>query len=285
MYIHSHEEGRCSSEAVSILVESAETALDYEDKELGDWRTIRKTIKKGLLMKLYMELKGAKIIGGFFMNLAYRRLTLYYDVAHTFIECHHATREKIKEIIRTEEWSVLETVIQESLKETKKCKKYVEKHITGVFAEISSDIQTKKAAQTILNTQLEVVNEFLSSGIINEKEFNLMKNLLEKSMYKLRTSGNISDIPELSTVIHKIPFFETFDDESIQELIENAETVLMREGEMLFKRGEPALGIYIILRGCVNESNEMEMMEMMMMKLKMMEMKMMKMMMMKKMLL
>lgn len=258
MYIHSHEEGHCTSEAVNILVESAESALDYEDKELSDWNTIRQMMRKGLLMKLYMKLKGAKIIGGLFMNLVYRRLTLYYDVAHTFLECHHATREKIKEIIRTEEWAVLETVIQESLKETKKCKKYVNKHITGVFAEISSDIQTKKAARTILNTQLEVVNGFLSSGIINDKEFNLMKSLLEDSMYNLQTSGNVSDIPKLSAVIHKIPFFETFDDDSIQQLIENAQTVLMREGEMLFKRGEPALGIYIILRGCVKESNGTE---------------------------
>jgi NhaP-type Na+/H+ or K+/H+ antiporter len=258
MYIHSHEEGTCTSEAVNILVESAETALDHEDKELSDWKTIRQTMKRGLLMKIYMKLKGAKIVGRFFMNLAYRRLALYYDVAHTFLECHHTTREKIKETIRTEEWIVLEKVIKESLKESKKCKKFVNKHITGIFAEISSDIQTKKAARTILNTQLEVVNGFLSSGIINDKEFNMMKSLLENSMYKLQTSGNVSDIPELSAVIHKIPFFETFDDESIQQLTENAETVLMREGEMLFKRGEPALGIYIILRGSVKEINDTE---------------------------
>lgn len=256
MYIHSHEEGHCSAQAVNVLVESAESSLDYDDKELGDWTMIRKSIKESILLKCYMKMKGVNCVGKLFINLVYRELTLHYDVAHTFIECHQATREKIKEIIRTEEWAVLETVIQESIKETKKCKRYVKNHITKIFAEISSDIQTKKAAQTILNTQLEVVNEFLSSGFISDKEFNIMKSLIEDEMYKLLSSGSVSDIPKLQAIIHKIPFFETFNTESIEQLIQNAQTVLLHEGEFLFKSGEPALGIYIVLRGCVKETSQ-----------------------------
>lgn len=252
-YIRHFDLGQCGNKAVTILVASAERSLDNDSKPLDDWNIIKDYIQGGPLLNTYKALKSAPLVGRIFMRLTYSSLANSYDVASTFIECHEKTRDTMKEIIKAEEWLALEKIVDESKREVKKARKFIRENVTNIFAEITRDLQTRKAAQAVLNRQLEVVSDFFEHGVINEKEFKIMNSLIESRMFKLLSSKKVKDIPPLRPIIDNIPFFETFPKESLDMLVDSAKTLLLNEGEYLFKIGDAALGVYIILRGQVKE--------------------------------
>lgn len=90
-YWHEFEEGQCSNQAVLILVDSVDWAIDAEEDAISDWKYLKKSLVHSDLVKFYLMAKGAPVVGKYFDKNLYHSMALAYDVSSAYVSAHHHT--------------------------------------------------------------------------------------------------------------------------------------------------------------------------------------------------
>ena len=255
LYWHEYEKGQCEAETALLLIESANVALDEEFKSLKDWEYLENALIHGWVLKFFRKVKRVKVLGRICTWFLYNKMTFSYDVASTFLVCHEYAEATLRQVIDKENFETLESVISESDEQMELCRVFISENIELIFSEITRDIQTKKATYAVLMRQLNVINEFRSHGLIDDKEFKLMTHNIQKTIYRLKRKSIKSEMPNLRGIIPSIPFLEKLSQEKLEQLILNSREVLVQNEDYIFKEGNPAEGVYVILRGKVREFN------------------------------
>ena len=256
LYWHEYEKGQCGARTALVLIESADVALDQESCRMQNWEYLEKVLVSGWIIKFFKKTKNLPLIGKLFTLFLYNRLAYSYDIASTFLACHSYAQETLSEVIEEESQEALQAIMTEAEDQVQMCRDFVTDNVTEIFSEINRDIQTKKATYAVLNRQLCVVNEFSKHGLIDEKEYKLMTENIIKFIYKLQRKSMFSTMPSLEEILPKIAFFDSLPEKDLHEIIVNSKQVLIQPGEFLFKAGEKAEGVFIILRGKAVEFNE-----------------------------
>jgi hypothetical protein len=99
LYWELFSSGQCTSEAVLILIESVDRAIDHENVAIEDWAFFKDYFHSPKISWLLN--KGTKIplIGRLFTNELFRRLSYQYDIAITFVEAHEETIHLMKDML------------------------------------------------------------------------------------------------------------------------------------------------------------------------------------------
>jgi hypothetical protein len=100
LYWEYFEEGQCGAEAVSILMESADRALDHEDGPMLDWDYIRTYAFSHKWTKFLSKLAQIPLIGKVISNSLFDIFMVQYDVCVNFIEAHNEASLMLKNVIQ-----------------------------------------------------------------------------------------------------------------------------------------------------------------------------------------
>ena len=105
LYWEYFEGGQCTAPSVRVLIESADRALDHEDKPLADWEFISTYIDSdGWYLGALKSLSSAPIAGSLFRRLLLRHFTQAVDVTVTFVDCHEEAVAIMSDVIENREF-------------------------------------------------------------------------------------------------------------------------------------------------------------------------------------
>ena len=138
VYWENFEEGQCVTEAVVVLLESADRALDHEDMPMADWAFIKTYIVSDRTNSLLSGLAKIPLIGRFFQDRLFNNFSLAYDIIVNFIEGHEHATHAIRNFIH--EQNFVSQILKESSENVQQAEAYMASEIEEDFPDISKAI-------------------------------------------------------------------------------------------------------------------------------------------------
>jgi hypothetical protein len=99
LYWEFFEEGQCSPEAVVILIESADRALDHENTPMKDWGFLKTYLVSDTFVNCLGFFSQIPFIGKMFRSHLFNHFSLSYDICVNFIESHEEASKMLIKVI------------------------------------------------------------------------------------------------------------------------------------------------------------------------------------------
>ena len=181
-YFHNFEEGQTSENAVKVLRESADRALDIENRPLSDWKYVHAYVHNHKFFKVLQCLSKLPCFGTYFQSRLYHKIADSYELAVNFIECHQTAENLLVEVIHSD--GPREKVIMESKSQRDLAEDYMNS-MNKSFPEVSVNLQNKRAAYYILIHQKHYIDNIHQLGELDDKEAGRISDFLTKQLYKI----------------------------------------------------------------------------------------------------
>ena len=99
LYWEYFEEGQCSPDAVVVLMEAADRALDHENSAMQDWGFIQSYFFSTRVINFIGTLAKIPLIGRIFNSYLFTHFSFVYDVCVNFIEAHDEASKMLVKVI------------------------------------------------------------------------------------------------------------------------------------------------------------------------------------------
>ena len=116
LYWEFFEEGQCGPEAVVILMEAADRALDHEDNPIQDWDFINTYVVGSSFIACIGCLSKIPLIGKLFRGQLFDHFSTSYDICVNFIDGHEEASNMLRSIIKDSDF--VNIILEESMKQT-----------------------------------------------------------------------------------------------------------------------------------------------------------------------
>jgi len=126
-YWHFFEEGQVGPEAVVVLMESADRALDHEETPIEDWGFLKTYIISTSFLNILRWLSQVPFMGSIFRRYLFDHFSLAYDIIVNFIEAHEATRPMFMDVNKSNERG--ESIMKEAEGQAKLAEVYMHSNI------------------------------------------------------------------------------------------------------------------------------------------------------------
>eukprot|EP01083_Nonionella_stella_P284093 966967_1 len=168
-YWTQYEKGLISADAVNILVESSEDAMDEHDltkqrKNLKKWFSIPWYIK-------HMHQSQIRFIKKFSEWLLFGNLGFAVEIASGFVYASKSALEFCHLLLHNNSIDNKHIkFVEQQLKDVTDWIEVTGSDVVRVYPEVHTAIQTKHAAHSLLNYQKDSINHLLHKGFLDEAE-------------------------------------------------------------------------------------------------------------------
>lgn len=247
------EKGLISADAVSILVESAESAMDDHDlshqkKDLKKWFKIPKYIKilhqsnisivKKLAEKMLFSNLGFAIeISAGYVYASKNAL----EFTHILLE-QHTIEERYVRAVDRDLSKVTQWIINRS------------RRVERIYPDVHAAIQTSHAAHALLFHQKSEIDHLLHKGFFDEAEHARMMKLCDRALQDLFQTGYSTFLvgADDANILIESPLFTELSAEQKKRVILNAKpSRWFKKDEVLMAAGTKTRQLFVITRGCV----------------------------------
>lgn len=246
-----YEEDFCSMAALKEINEACETCIEELHKPIWLWEYVSQEIISVEQILSLMWWRNIPIIGLFssgwfssFFLATYEKLTVIVMVVNQILD-------EDQDIPLNP--SIIHLIQQELYKNKAEFEKRLF-HICDMFPEFIQNVQNKQAAQILLNSQKSLLHESHDNGYISEEDYDKLSSMVDKEIGRLAVKsynwGN-KEINELELIE---PSFSKLSKESLQKIKESCIKVGFRTGQNIYGKGDPVAGIYIIIKGMVEDT-------------------------------
>jgi len=123
LYWEFFEEGQCSPEAVVLLIESADRALDHENTPMKDWGFLKTYLVSDTFVNLLGFLSSIPLFGKMFKSSLFNHFSLSYDICVNFIEAHEEASKMLIKVIENQNF--VKTILEESTIQVQESEAYM----------------------------------------------------------------------------------------------------------------------------------------------------------------
>lgn len=162
LYWEYYEEGQCSPDAVVVLMEAADRALDHESTPMQDWDFILSYFISERILRCSGSLAKIPLIGYIFSQYLFTQFSFIYDVGTNFVEAHEEASNMLVNMINEKDF--VTKIKSESVPNTQKAENYLNKYIEDMFPEITKAIQHRKAQYYLLIHEYHFTEEMQKKG-------------------------------------------------------------------------------------------------------------------------
>lgn len=191
-YWEQFEEGQCSPEAVTILRESADRALDHDEAPVEDWDFINTWVVGTKYIECLGILSKLPLIGRIFKSYLYDHFSTSYDICINFVAAHEESYDKISQIFEDAE-EYLQIIHKESLIQIEGAEQYMMNKIEKEYPEISRAVQQRRAMYFLLIHKWNFIEHELHTGKIEQKDADELCDEVKKKIHYLQLNP-----PEIS---------------------------------------------------------------------------------------
>jgi hypothetical protein len=196
LYYEFYEEGQCGPDALIVLMEAADRAIDLENEPIKDWEFIQSYFLSGKVLRFIGTLSKIPMIGKLFSSYMFKHFSFTYDVCVNFIEAHEEATKMLVNVVIESVYS--NQIKNESMPNMLAAENYMHKNIVETFPEITKAIQHRKAEYYLLIHELHFIDDMLKKGQIEAKEAQTLKDEIDSKIFYL-----VSHSPEIKIEDHK----------------------------------------------------------------------------------
>ena len=168
LYFEFYEEGQCGPDALVVLMEAADRAIDHENLEMKDWEFIQSYFYNARILNFIGKLSRIPLIGKLFNSYLFNYFSFTYDVCVNFIEAHEEASKMLVNVIIEADYS--KKIKEEAMPNVHSAENYMHLHIEETFPEITKAIQHRKAQYFLLIHEYHLIEKLLKQGQIESKE-------------------------------------------------------------------------------------------------------------------
>jgi NhaP-type Na+/H+ or K+/H+ antiporter len=242
-----YEEDFCSMAALKEINEACETCIEELQKPMWLWEYVSQEIISVEQILSLMWWRNIPIISLFssswlssFFLATYEKLTVIVMVLNQILEDEHDIPLNP---------AIIHLVNQEVYKNKAEFEKRLF-HICDMFPEFIQNVQNKQAAQILLNSQKSILHD----SYVSEEDFYQLSTKVDKEISRLAIKsynwGN-KEINELELIE---PSFSKLNKDSLQRIRDSCIKCGFRTGQNIYGKGDPVPGIYIIIKGMVEDT-------------------------------
>ncbi len=247
------EKGQCFRNTVLVMMRAMNRALDHDDESLNDWEYILDSVMPKFGIKIIT--KGANLIGvgKVFKGFLYDMIISAYDSATCFLAAHTEACSLLNSMEFQYDNEYLSQILNESSQETQKCLSFINTHVTSIYPEIISFVQTYKSSHYILHEQRKLIKHLYNHGLIGEIEFHKLLAVMNFNLKSLEGSYN-PVVPDTLSMLTSI--FPHISASELSLLQICSQEVMIGPDQYLYSLDGEWKGAFIILKGLVEERTE-----------------------------
>jgi NhaP-type Na+/H+ or K+/H+ antiporter len=245
-----YEEDFCSLGTLKALHEGIEVCKESLNKPLGIWENVNEELMSPEEVIHLLSLRKFPIIGRFTSGYFSKFFLNTYEKLNMVVMALNQIHEEKPEIPLHPE--AVEKVSQELYRNKAKFESRLF-YLCDLFPEFITNVQTKQAAQIILNSQRTSVHDSFQNGFIDEEDYDKLTGLIEKEISSLDVKDynwSGKDINELELIE---PMFSKLNKDVLKVIKESYIKVDYNTGQTIFAKGELVRGVYIITKGMAEE--------------------------------
>ena len=252
-YLTAYEEGTISQTAETALVNAVEYALDYDDIQLQYEYLMQYFKISKFLQKWYGSGKLQKLS----RYILFNKLSVAVEVGTVFIASFKQVKVVLTDVPEISASPLCRDVVQILQKHSDD----IREEWNGIqqsYPEVYKAIQTRHAVQHIIHSESNDIKDLKLHGLLDDTEYQRMMNQLNEAQHKLSFTLfhniTISSDDKKNVLLH-LAFCNKISPKKyhlkMAYLLDHSELLLKNRKELLYKAGENAKGIFVLVRGTV----------------------------------
>ncbi|CAD8153221.1 unnamed protein product [Paramecium pentaurelia] len=248
LYYDKFEYGLCEEDTVRLLVESSDIGLDHTKAILNIWDQLYKNFLNFSSVNFFFKVKEMPFIGPFARDYMIKHLGFVYDVTTTFLSCANEAFHLTESFPMSKD--AVRVVMEELNKEIEKAEGYLS-ILNDTFPEIVRAIQTKRASHSILTHQRHYLDETQQNGLVDDKEYQLLKKEINTRLVDLENHQFDMILPSFHVLAMEFPIFSGLVSTDLDNIIKSAYEKKFGPDEIIYEQGMTCQNIYIVSKGNV----------------------------------
>jgi NhaP-type Na+/H+ or K+/H+ antiporter len=249
------EEDFCSIPTLKNLHEILEECMEDLSKPLWIFENVSQELMSVEEIMKLIWLKKIPIIGRFTNSYFSRFFLNTYEKLSVLVMVLTQILDERPEIPLN--FAIVNMVMQEVYKNKSKFESRLF-YLCDLFPDFISNVQSNQAAQIILNNQRSVIHDSYANGYISEDDYDKLTNVVEKGIANLDVQDydwGKKDINELELIE---PSFSKLSKEHMKLIKDTYVKCDFKMGQVIFSSKEPVKGLYIIIKGIVEDNLSLE---------------------------
>ena len=252
MLYNIYEENQCSGETHLVLRQVLDDDHDECKNPMKSWLRLSEYFYEQTSIDKIEKISRFPIIGSIIKSTVLSELNEFFDSVSTYMISVERTK-KIVQQLNFEPY--IDQVIQNELEDNlQHAEEYYYGYLQVSYDSIAKQVQTKKAAISMIESQRKFADNRLSQGQISDNEYNKVKEILDTQLLKLE---NISlDFKEepYKHFIKNLPFFKLLNQDQIESILEKSVLIKLKKEEVLFNFNDQIESFYVIQKGSAIET-------------------------------
>lgn len=245
-----YEEDFCSMGTLKSLHEGIEVCKESLRKPIWIWENVNEELMSPEEVIHLLSLRKLPIIGRFTSGYFSKFFLNTYEKLNMVVMALNQIHDEKPEIPLHPE--AVEKVSQELYRNKAKFESRLF-YLCDLFPEFITNVQTKQAAQIILNSQRTSVHESFQNGFIDEEDYEKLTGLIEKEISGLDVKDYNWSGKEINELELIEPMFSKLNKDVLKVIKESYIKVDYNTGQTIFAKGELVRGLYIITKGMAEE--------------------------------
>jgi NhaP-type Na+/H+ or K+/H+ antiporter len=246
-----YEEHFCSSSVVTILNESIDYCMDNMEDKIWIYGCVSENIMSVEKLRRVIGYKDTFLLGGLAQSFLSTYLLNTYELLSTLIV-------SLEDIINDKpNIPVAQELVNQVFKEIYAEKEKAEEQLYMLndwFPNVITSIQNKQAAHMVLSALKKKLEEDHHQGIIDDEEYNTLQDQFNHRISKLGVRDLKWENPDLNEFTIISPVFGKLQDIDITILKESFVKTKFPAKSEIMSLGSPASGVYIVVKGIVEET-------------------------------
>lgn len=253
LYWHEFKSSQCSGYSARILIHSANRSLDGIESPLHDWDIIQESVFNKKHIDILLRYSSMSLLGKFFRQMLHDTMFTIYDCASAYITTHESVIAIVEKVgIKLSNNQIYTKVIQEFESQMDCCRMFLRNYISNTFPEIKQDVQTKKACYLILYKQRLDIDESYEKGLLDRNEYQNLITITDAKLKQIELRWK-SKFPTLLQMLKECEIFKEATKAELAKIARHSVERMHKSGEYLYEKGDNAGGIFIILKGRIEE--------------------------------
>jgi NhaP-type Na+/H+ or K+/H+ antiporter len=243
-YWSQFRQGLLTGNAAKQLVAAVEVALDDEPQIAP-----RNSLFRHWQMPGYLHwFSQISLLNRLLVNFSFERLALSYDTARGFIQAQQEMEKYIDSLAPSEQ------VAAATLADIEQNKQVTRRYIQDLrenFPDLSFSLETHSAHRLMLNLERVFLGDLIDEGVLDESEAHKLTREVENRLAHLKQQPHNVSAREISKQLAAMPWAGPVSKRSLGLLGRIANRQIFNEGELIFRQGNHASSIALVLHGRV----------------------------------
>jgi hypothetical protein len=253
LFWEKYEEGECGGATAKLLAETCDQALDQTHLPVDIWTNIYLYFTSISSIRAWFKFTSWPLLGRLAMSYIAEHMTFIYDTVSMLIMGIDEVLENQRRVPLQQTYT--KVIINELQANRDNAENYL-LTLSENFGDLIKAIQSRRAASIVLAHQKAKLERQLAEGEIEAKEYNRIRGDIDDRLNEINNYQPKATELSFSSLAVDFPLFKALKHEEFESIKGQIKEKKFANDEMLLEKAKPCEGLFVILKGTVEEKVE-----------------------------